>query len=70
MSRGSGPRDVPEELAFGAGDQVRHAKFGDGIVIDCKVAGADQEITVSFKGQHGMKKLLLSFAPMERISKA
>jgi DNA helicase-2/ATP-dependent DNA helicase PcrA len=62
-------RDVPEKPAFAKGDQVRHATFGDGIVIDCRPSGGDQEVTVSFKGQHGMKKLLLSYAPMERIER-
>jgi DNA helicase-2/ATP-dependent DNA helicase PcrA len=68
-ARGPGPREVPEDPAFAKGDQVRHATFGDGIVIDCRPSGGDQEVTVSFKGQHGMKKLLLSYAPMERIER-
>jgi DNA helicase II / ATP-dependent DNA helicase PcrA len=68
-AREPGPREVPVEAAFAKGDQVRHATFGDGIVIDCKPSGGDQEVTVSFKGQHGMKKLLLSYAPMERIGR-
>jgi ATP-dependent DNA helicase UvrD/PcrA len=62
-------RPVPEGLAYAAGDKVRHAKFGEGIVIDCRETGADQEVTVAFKGEHGLKKLLLSFAPMERITR-
>jgi len=69
QERETGPRGVPEQLAFKKGDQVRHATFGDGIVIDSHASGADQEVTVSFKGQNGMKKLLLSYAPMERINR-
>jgi DNA helicase II / ATP-dependent DNA helicase PcrA len=60
-------RPVPSELAFSAGDKVRHAKFGEGIVIECRATGSDQEVMVAFKGG-GLKKLLLSFAPMERIA--
>ena len=29
--------------------------------------GADQEITIAFKGGFGVKKLLLSFAPIEKL---
>jgi len=56
--------------SFSAGDHVRHAKFGEGIVINCNAtaSGADQEVTVAFKGQAGVKKLLLSFAPLERLA--
>jgi DNA helicase-2/ATP-dependent DNA helicase PcrA len=66
----SPPRErqsVPSELSYLAGDHVRHAKFGEGIVVDCKATNSDQEVTVSFKGEHGLKKLLLSFAPLELI---
>jgi DNA helicase II / ATP-dependent DNA helicase PcrA len=55
---------------FNAGDHVRHAKFGEGIVISAAptAAGNDQEVTVAFKGEPGLKKLLLSFAPLEKLS--
>ena len=60
----------PRALAtFSAGDHVRHAKFGEGIVITAASTanGADQEVTVAFKGEGGVKKLLLSFAPLEKL---
>jgi len=50
-----------------AGDHVRHAKFGEGIVISCLPSHDDQEVTVAFKGEAGLKRLLLSLAPLERI---
>ena len=50
-----------------AGDHVRHAKFGEGIVISCLPTGDDQEVTVAFKGEAGLKRLLLSLAPLERV---
>jgi len=48
------------------GDLVRHSKFGDGTVLDCLADRGDQIVTVSFQGD-GVKKLLLSMAPLERI---
>ena len=48
---------------------MRHAKFGEGIVISCNptASGSDQEVTVAFKGEAAVKKLLLSFAPLEKL---
>jgi DNA helicase-2/ATP-dependent DNA helicase PcrA len=66
--QGEGRRVVPEGAAFGAGDHVRHARFGDGIVVSCTVTPDDQEVTVAFKGNAGVKKLLLSYAPLDRVS--
>ena len=63
--------DVPTRAMtlFAAGNHVRHAKFGEGIVVSAKSTsnGADQEVTVAFKGEGGVKKLLLSFAPLEKL---
>jgi DNA helicase-2/ATP-dependent DNA helicase PcrA len=55
--------------SYAAGERVRHAKFGEGIVISSTptASGADQEVTVAFKGAVGVKRLLLSFAPLERL---
>jgi DNA helicase-2/ATP-dependent DNA helicase PcrA len=58
---------MPAEPAFAPGDHVRHARFGEGIVVSCEIEGADQKVTVAFKGEAGIKKLLLSFAPLEKI---
>ena len=46
---------------------VRHDSFGDGIVVSCVVTSSDQEVTVAFKGQTGLKKLLLSYAQLEKV---
>ena len=54
--------------AYSAGDKVRHPAFGDGIVMSCDpAAGGDFQITVAFKEGHGVKRLLLSFAPLEKV---
>ena len=59
--RESGP--VP----FKAGDKVRHAKFGEGVVVNCTASGADHEVTVAFKGGSGVKRLLHSYAALEKV---
>jgi DNA helicase-2/ATP-dependent DNA helicase PcrA len=58
---------VPDEAAFSAGEKVRHPRFGEGIVVSCNVVSDDQEVTVAFKGEAGIKKLMLSFAPLEKV---
>ncbi|MFB0558940.1 MAG: ATP-dependent helicase [Dehalococcoidales bacterium] len=54
---------VPE---LKAGDHVHHAQFGDGVVVSTKPVKDDEEIVVVFKGA-GIKKLLLSFARLEKV---
>ena len=51
--------------AFKTGDQVKHAVFGDGVVISTLPVKDDTEIVVAFKTV-GLKKLLLSFARLEK----
>ncbi|MBF6599882.1 MAG: UvrD-helicase domain-containing protein [Dehalococcoidia bacterium] len=58
---------VPEDAVFSGGEKVRHPRFGEGIVVSCRVANGDQELTVAFKGEAGIKRLLLSLAPLERL---
>ena len=50
------------------GDAVRHRAFGDGIVTACDGTASDVEVTVEFAGGVGVKRLLLSFAPLEKLS--
>lgn len=52
---------------FNAGEHVRHPKFGDGIVVSCEPSGNDFQVVVAFQGEAGIKKLLLSFAPLEKV---
>ncbi len=53
--------------AFSTGDKVRHKTFGEGIVMSCEPMGGDFQVTVAFKGGGGVKRLLLSFAPLEKL---
>jgi len=65
-STSSGP--AAPVKAFAAGDHVRHPKFGEGIVVSCEEEkSGDQLVIVAFKGEAGIKRLLLSFAPLERL---
>jgi len=61
----SRPSDTP---VLKVGDHVRHSKFGPGIVMNCSPTRDDQELTVVFEGA-GVKKLLASLAPLEKIEK-
>ena len=49
-----------------AGDHIRHAQFGDGVVVSCQPVKDDAEVVVAFRGM-GVKKLLLSFAQLEKV---
>jgi DNA helicase-2/ATP-dependent DNA helicase PcrA len=64
------PSAAMTKAALSAGDHVCHAKFGEGIVVSCASVDDDQEVTVAFKGDAGLKRLLLSLAPMEKVHKS
>jgi DNA helicase-2/ATP-dependent DNA helicase PcrA len=51
-----------------AGDHVRHEAFGEGIVVNCLASGSDHQVTIAFKGDGGVKKFLLSLAPLHKVS--
>jgi DNA helicase-2/ATP-dependent DNA helicase PcrA len=57
------PNSATQELK--AGDHVSHAQFGDGLVVSCQPVKDDAEVVVVFSG--GIKKLLLSFARLEKV---
>jgi DNA helicase-2/ATP-dependent DNA helicase PcrA len=52
---------------YSTGQKVRHSKFGDGIVIESKVTGSDEEVSVAFAGS-GIKRLAASFAGLEKVA--
>ncbi len=66
--------NTPERLQptgsrFQTGDEVEHAVFGRGVVIESKPAGGDEQVTVAFAGA-GLKRLMASLAPLEKVQKA
>ena len=66
---GLGSRPIVPGESFSAGDHVRHEKFGEGIVVSCEPSGGDYQVVVAFQGEAGIKKLLLSFAPLEKVER-
>ena len=53
---------------FKTGDKVKHHSFGDGIVLNTESTANDVQVTVAFKEGTGVKKLLASFAKLEKTS--
>ena len=55
-----------EELGLKIGDDVMHAKFGEGVIIDISGTGDKAEARVRFPDV-GEKQLLLSWAPLQKL---
>ncbi|MBI3750938.1 MAG: UvrD-helicase domain-containing protein [Chloroflexi bacterium] len=59
---------IPGERRYRDGDRVRHARWGDGIVVTSKLTRSDEEVTVAFKdAQVGRKTLLASMAGLDLL---
>jgi DNA helicase II / ATP-dependent DNA helicase PcrA len=59
---------VPGERQYRDGDRVRHARWGDGIVVTSKLTRSDEEITVAFKDPAvGRKTMLASLANLDLV---
>ena len=59
---------VPGERRYRDGDRVRHARWGDGIVVTSKLTRDDEEVQVVFKDPLvGRKTMLASLANLELI---
>ena len=57
----------PSGPSLRVGDLVRHRAFGEGVVTAYNPSASDDEVTVEFAGGVGVKRLLLSFAPLEKL---
>jgi DNA helicase-2/ATP-dependent DNA helicase PcrA len=55
-----------EQLGLRVGDDVRHERFGEGVIVDINGSGDKAEARVRFRDA-GEKTLLLSWAPLERV---
>lgn len=53
-------------LDYQVGDQVKHIRFGQGIVLDIQDGGKDFEVTVCFDTV-GVKKMFASFAKLKKV---
>lgn len=63
------PSTAHRSPQFHAGQRVRHATFGEGLVIQSHSDGGDEIVTVAFE-ESGLKRLLASVAHLERIETA
>jgi len=59
---------LPQRPILNVGDLVRHTAFGEGVVMDNTAVDGDSEVTVQFAEGVGIKRLLLSFAPLEKVA--
>ncbi len=55
-----------EEIGLKTGDDVRHNKWGEGVILDIRGAGDKAEAVVRFPDV-GEKTLLLAWAPLEKV---
>ncbi len=60
------PARTAREPNFQPGQRVSHAKFGEGIVVESRVQGDDEELAVAFE-KAGIKRLLASFADLKKL---
>jgi DNA helicase-2/ATP-dependent DNA helicase PcrA len=60
------PSTGAEALGLRVGDDVRHKKWGDGVVLDLSGAGDKAEALIRFPGE-GEKRLLLCWTPLEKV---
>jgi DNA helicase-2/ATP-dependent DNA helicase PcrA len=59
-------RSGADSLGLKIGDDVRHNKFGEGVILDLSGSGEKTEARVRFRDV-GEKNLLLSWAPLEKL---
>jgi len=59
-------RKAPSGISLAIGDRVSHDTFGLGTVVGTSGEGDKSEATINF-GQYGDKRLLLRYAPVEKL---
>lgn len=82
LGTGGGRRNITRTSAFGpaksaksaseipalaVGDRVTHDSFGMGTVTEVSGAGEKTQVSVQFRDPHGMKRLLLRYAPITKL---
>ena len=55
-----------DALGLRIGDDVRHAKWGEGVILDIEGQGDKTEAVVRFP-DIGEKRLLLAWAPLDKV---
>jgi DNA helicase-2/ATP-dependent DNA helicase PcrA len=67
IDAGSAPNPSgAETMGLRIGDDVRHSQWGEGVIIDIEGSGDKAEASVHFPSV-GEKRLLLSWAPLEKL---
>jgi DNA helicase-2/ATP-dependent DNA helicase PcrA len=66
VERASFEMQRPDEHPFAIGQNVRHAKFGDGVVINFEGRGLDARVQVRFS-REGTKWLALQYAKLQAV---
>ena len=66
MIQGRPKPQVNTNQEVNIGDKVRHKKWGVGTVVQLKARDNDKEIVIAFDTE-GLKRLLLSIAPIEVV---
>jgi len=62
--RSAGSMSPASELGIRLGQRVRHAKFGDGVILNCSGQGAHAQVEVNFETV-GTKILVLAYANLD-----
>jgi len=60
------PADLPDDLPFRVGAHVRHARWGEGLLVGIEREGKDVIVTVGFASV-GRKRLSLQYAHLEEV---
>lgn len=68
LKSGFEPKRSSSAATFRPGEKVNHPEFGKGLVLNSIGDGDKEQVTVAFDG-HGLKKLSVAHAKLERVSK-
>jgi|TARA_B110000881_G_scaffold200805_1_gene199428 DNA helicase-2/ATP-dependent DNA helicase PcrA len=61
------PNSLPSETSvFKIGEDIRHSKFGEGVIIDLSGQGENAEVTINFV-EAGQKTLVLIYANLKKV---
>ena len=55
-----------KDSGYRIGQNVLHAKFGNGVIVESEGSGQDARVQVNF-GRNGVKWLALAYARLERV---
>ncbi|MGR9052476.1 MAG: DNA helicase II [Gammaproteobacteria bacterium] len=62
----AGAASLEDGRMYRLGQRVRHASFGEGVVLQMKGSGAQEQVQINFR-EAGMKWLMLSYAKLETL---